>query len=66
MGSLQRRTGDKVEPRRANHDAVNRTALHRSAWGNLGGDGQDVSGGLVPNEPSTELEEKGFAEKVEA
>src|SRR5713101_4355907 len=37
MGSLRRRTGDKVELRRANHDAVNRTALHRSAWGNVGG-----------------------------
>src|SRR5256885_10281944 len=37
MGSLRRRTGDKVEPRRANHDAVNRTALHRSAWRKLGG-----------------------------
>ena len=37
MGSLRRRTGDEVEPRRANHDAVNRTALQRSAWRNLGG-----------------------------
>ncbi|KAE9364646.1 putative Queuine tRNA-ribosyltransferase-like protein [Stipitochalara longipes BDJ] len=34
---------------------------NRAAWGNLGGDDQDVSGGLVPDEPATELEEKGFA-----
>jgi len=38
---------------------------NRAAWGNLGGDDQDVSGGLVPDEPAVELEEKGFAEKME-
>src|SRR5258707_14310381 len=37
MGSLRRRTGNEVESRRTNHDPVNRTALHRSAWGNVGG-----------------------------
>ena len=38
---------------------------NKAAWGNLGGDDQNGSGALVPNEPAAELEEKGFAEKLE-
>ncbi len=38
---------------------------NRAAWGNLGGDDQEVSGGLVPDQPAKELEEKGFAEKID-
>ena len=38
---------------------------NRAAWGNLGGDDQEVDGGLVPDEPAGELEDKGFAEKVD-
>jgi queuine tRNA-ribosyltransferase len=38
---------------------------NKAAWGNLGSDNQEVNGGLVPNELADELEEKGFAEKVE-
>ena len=36
---------------------------NKAAWGNLGGDDQ-MDGGLVPEEPTAELEEKGFAEKA--
>jgi queuine tRNA-ribosyltransferase accessory subunit len=38
---------------------------NKAAWGNLGSDDQEVDGGLVPDEPASELEEKGFAEKME-
>lgn len=38
---------------------------NRAAWGNLGGDDLEVDGVLVPDEPATELEEKGFAEKID-
>lgn len=37
---------------------------NKPAWGNLGGDDQEV-GGLVPDEPAAGLVEKGFAEKAE-
>jgi queuine tRNA-ribosyltransferase subunit QTRTD1 len=38
---------------------------NKAAWGNLGGDDQEVGGGLALDEPATELEEKGFAEKAD-
>lgn len=38
---------------------------NKAAWGNLGSDDQEIDGGLVPDEPASELEEKGFAEKIE-
>lgn len=37
---------------------------NKAAWGNLGGDDQVIDGGLVPDEASSGLEEKGFAEKA--
>src|SRR5215468_9971472 len=36
MGSLRWRTGDKMEPGRADNDALDRTALYRPAWTSLG------------------------------
>jgi queuine tRNA-ribosyltransferase accessory subunit len=38
---------------------------NKAAWGNLGGDDQEADGGLVPDGPATELDEKGFAKKAE-
>ena len=41
---------------------------NKAAWGDLGGekgaDGSVVGGGLVPDEPARELQQKGFAEKA--
>jgi queuine tRNA-ribosyltransferase len=38
---------------------------NKAPWGNLGSDDQSAGRGLVPDENSTELQEKGFAEKVD-
>jgi queuine tRNA-ribosyltransferase subunit QTRTD1 len=37
---------------------------NKAAWGNLSSDDQEVDGDLVPEEQADELEEKGFAEKM--
>jgi queuine tRNA-ribosyltransferase accessory subunit len=39
---------------------------NKAAWGNLGSDDQEISGGLVPDEPADELDAKGFAGRMEA
>ncbi|KAH6703289.1 putative Queuine tRNA-ribosyltransferase-like protein [Leptodontidium sp. MPI-SDFR-AT-0119] len=39
------------------------TKKNKPAWGNLGGDDEEGTG-LVPDQPATELEEQGFAEKT--
>jgi queuine tRNA-ribosyltransferase subunit QTRTD1 len=57
--------GPRVRGYHFKSEGPSETKKNKAAWGNLGSDDQEVGSGLVPDESSTDLEEKGFAEKLE-
>lgn len=57
--------GPRVRGYHFKSEGPSETKKNKAAWGNLGSDDQEIGSGLVPDEPSTNLEEKGFAEKLE-
>lgn len=57
--------GPRVRGYHFKSEGPNEKRKNKAAWGNLGGDDQDVEGGgPVPKETSDELQEKGFAKKA--
>ena len=57
--------GPRVRGYHYKSEGPNEGKKNKAAWGNLGGDDQEVGGGLVPDVAALKLEEKGFAAKVE-
>jgi queuine tRNA-ribosyltransferase len=57
--------GPRVRGYHYKSEGPSETKKNKPAWGNLGGDDRDVDVSLEPNQPAAELEEKGFAAKVE-
>jgi len=55
--------GPRVRGYHFKSEGPNESKKNRAAWGNLGSDDQ-IGNGLVPDESTRELEEKGFAEKT--